>query len=217
MPEPQTLLLFSAAVLAMLVAPGPNMAFVLAHGLADGPRAGLAAALGIFVADVLMIGVTALGLSALILSWPPSFDVLRIAGALYLLWLAWQSLRAGAAARAAGVRAQPKLAQVLLRACGNSLLNPKALLFFLVFLPQFVDPARGAVPAQLAVLGAVLSLEALAFHALLGVASGSVGRRVSSARAQRVFGRVQGLVFIGLALRLLLMDRPDTLMEPLTR
>lgn len=210
MPEPQTLLLFSAAVLAMLVAPGPNMAYVLAHGLADGPRAGIAAALGIFVADVLMMAVTALGLSALILSWPPSFDVLRIAGALSLLWLAWQSLRAGAPARA-GVRVQPALAQVVRRACANSLLNPKALLFFLVFLPQFVDPARGHVTAQLAVLGAVLSVEALAFHALLGVASGSVGRRVDSARAQRVFGRVQGLVFLGLALRLLLMDRPDTL------
>jgi threonine/homoserine/homoserine lactone efflux protein len=211
MPEPQTLLLFSAAVLAMLVAPGPNMAYVLAHGLADGPRAGVAAALGIFVADLVLLAVTALGLSALIMSWPASFDVLRIAGALYLLWLAWQALRASAAPGRDGVRVQPTLAQVLRRACANGLLNPKALLFFLVFLPQFVDPALGHVSAQLAVLGAVLSVEALAFHALLGVASGSIGRRVSSARAQRVFGRVLGLVFLGLALRLLLMDRPDTL------
>jgi threonine/homoserine/homoserine lactone efflux protein len=208
MPEPQTLLLFSAAVLAMLVAPGPNMAYVLAHGLADGPRAGVAAALGIFVADLVLLAVTALGLSALIMSWPASFDVLRIAGALYLLWLAWQALRAGPSARA-GVRVQPTLAQVLRRACANGLLNPKALLFFLVFLPQFVDPALGHVSAQLAVLGALLSIEALAFHALLGVASGSIGRRVSSARAQHVFGRVLGLVFLGLALRLLLMDRPE--------
>lgn len=207
MPDAQTLLLFAAAVLAMLVAPGPNMAYVLAHGLAAGPRAGVAAAVGIFLADVLMIAFTAGGLSALVMSWPAAFDVLRIAGALYLLWLAYRSLRANGAPRA-GVRVQPTLAQVLRCACVNSLLNPKALVFFLVFLPQFVDPAGGPVSLQLAVFGALLAVEALAFHALLGMSSGTVGRRLASARAARVLGRAQGLVFLALALRLLLMDRP---------
>ena len=93
-----TLALFLLAVLALFLSPGPNMAFVLSHGVAHGPRGGFAAALGISSADLVHTLFAATGVTALVAAWPPSFDLLRYAGALYLLWLAWQALRSGSAA-----------------------------------------------------------------------------------------------------------------------
>ena len=209
MPTLSTLMIFSAAVLGLLLSPGPNMAFLFAHSLAQGPRGGLAVATGIFIADLALSVLTAAGVTAVVMALPASFDAIRIAGALYLLWLAVQSLRARWAAPA-DVRVDRSLGRVIRRSALNSLFNPKALLFFLVFLPQFVDPRRGHVATQLAVLGAVLSLEALIFHTLLGLASGYLAHRMKTPLAQRTFGRFQGLIFLALALRLLVMDRPAT-------
>jgi len=208
MPTFATLLVFSAAVLGLLLSPGPNMAFLLSQSLAHGARGGLAVAAGILVADLAMTMLTAAGIAAMVAGWSPSFDVLRFAGAVYLAWLAVQAMRARGAAQ---VRATTRVAlsRVLRGAAVNSLLNPKALLFFLVFLPQFVQPERGTVTWQLLVLGACLSVLAFAFHALLGAFSGGVGRFVSgNATLARWTGGVQAAVMLGLAARLLLLDRP---------
>lgn len=207
--EPGTLSLFLAAVLALFLSPGPNMAFVLSHGIALGPRAGFAAGLGIAAADLVHTLCAATGITALVAAWPHSFDLLRYAGALYLLWLAWQALRSGdASAPACAERAS--FAQVLRRAWLNNLVNPKALLFFMVFLPQFVDPARGSVPAQLAVLGVTLSLAGLVFNTALGACSGVIGRWLQRRRGAAGFQRgLLATVMVGLALRLLLIDRPS--------
>jgi threonine/homoserine/homoserine lactone efflux protein len=205
-----TLALFLVAVLALFLSPGPNMAFVLSHGVAHGPRGGFAAALGISSADLVHTLFAASGVTALVAAWPPSFDLLRYAGALYLLWLAVQSLRSGGGLPGAA-RAQPSaFARIVRMAFFNNLVNPKALLFFMVFLPQFVDPSRGTVPLQLVQLGVMLSAAALAFNTLLGACSGQVGRwlqrRPGAEKFQR---RLLALVMIGLAVRLLLLDRPS--------
>jgi threonine/homoserine/homoserine lactone efflux protein len=203
-----TLSLFLVAVLALFLSPGPNMAFVLSHGVALGPRAGFAAGLGIAAADLVHTLCAATGVTALVAAWPPSFDLLRYAGALYLLWLAWQALRSGGASAPARAE-RAGFAQVLRRAWVNNLVNPKALLFFMVFLPQFVDPARG-VPAQLAVLGVTLSLAGLAFNTALGACSGMIGHWLQRRRGAAGFQRgLLATVMIGLALRLLLIDRPS--------
>ncbi|MET3495533.1 LysE family translocator [Variovorax boronicumulans] len=203
-----TLSLFLLAVLALFLSPGPNMAFVLSHGVAHGPRGGFAAALGISAADLVHTLFAATGVTALVAAWPPSFDLLRYAGALYLMWLAVQALhngglRMGAPAQATG------FGRIVRMALLNNLVNPKALLFFMVFLPQFVDPSRGSVPLQLVQLGVVLSAAALAFNTLLGACSGQAGRwlqrRPGAARLQ---SRLLALVMLGLAIRLLLLDRP---------
>lgn len=209
MPELQTLAIFSAAVLGLLVAPGPNMAFLFAHSFAQGPRGGLAVATGIFLADLVLSALTAAGVTATLMALPVSFDAIRIAGALYLLLLAIQSFRASASAQL-DVHVGGSFYGVAGQAMLNSLLNPKALLFFLVFLPQFVDPDAGQVTKQLAVLGLVLSIEALAFHAVLGVSSGFVGETMSTPRARLLLGRCQGLILLGLAMRLVVMGRPAT-------
>jgi threonine/homoserine/homoserine lactone efflux protein len=189
-----TLSLFVLAVLALFASPGPNMAFVLSHGLAHGMRGGFAAAIGISAADLVHTLCAATGVTALVAAWPPSFDVLRYAGALYLLWLAWQALRPAAARSAA--KAQPaSFARIVRMALLNNLINPKALLFFMVFLPQFVNPAHGHVTLQLLVLG---------------VFSGQIGRRLQARPGAAKFQRgFLAFVMAGLALRLLLLDRPS--------
>ncbi|WP_432729510.1 LysE family translocator [Variovorax sp. W6] len=204
-----TLSLFLLAVLALFLSPGPNMAFVLSHGVAHGPRGGFAAAIGISAADLVHTLFAATGVTALVAAWPPSFDVLRYAGALYLVWLAVQALRSGGLRM--GAQAQPAgFGRIVRMALLNNLVNPKALLFFMVFLPQFVDPSRGSVPLQLVQLGVVLSMAALAFNTLLGACSGQVGRwlhdRPGAARFQ---SGLLAAVMLGLAVRLLFLDRPS--------
>lgn len=93
MPDTANLYLFVVAVVLLLIVPGPNMAFVTSHALAHGWRGGLAAALGISFSDLLMTIMVSAGIGALVMSWTPAFEVLRLAGACYLLWLAWQALR----------------------------------------------------------------------------------------------------------------------------
>jgi threonine/homoserine/homoserine lactone efflux protein len=206
--ETKTLLLFSAAVLALLLSPGPNMAFLLSHGISHGVRGGIAVALGIFVADLILTAVTAAGITAAIIAWPPSFDLLRFLGIAYLFWLAIQNIKQNALGK---VEDRPKSAlwRVGRSALLNSLLNPKALLFFIVFLPQFVQPNLGNVPSQLFLLGIILSLIALTFHCILGVMSGRVAKAFSgSAALSRSLGWLQSFMFVGLAIRLMLLERP---------
>ena len=196
-------------MLALFLSPGPNMAFVLSHGVAHGPRGGFAAALGISAADLVHTLFAATGVTALVAAWPPSFDLLRYASALYLLWLAVQALRSGGGLRP-GVQARPAgFGRIVRMALLNNLVNPKALLFFMVFLPQFVDPARGSVPLQLVQLGIVLSLAALGFNTLLGACSGQVGRWLQRRPGAEKFQRgLLATVMLALAVRLLFLDRP---------
>lgn len=203
-----TLLVFSGAVLLLLLSPGPNMAFVISHGVSYGWRGGVASSLGICAADVLLSVLTATGLTALIASWPPSFELIRNAGVVYLLWLVYNTLKKSPGPEAAQVH-RVRLGRVFLQAMLNSVLNPKALLFFMVFLPQFVRPEAGSIAMQLLMLGGVLTLIAGVFHALLGIFGGALSRffagRAQSARLQKW---CLATVLMLLAARLAVMSRP---------
>ena len=204
-----TLALFLLAVLTLFLSPGPNMAFVLSHGLAHGVRGGFAAALGISAADLIHALCAATGVTALVAAWPPSFELLRYGGALYLLWLAWQALsprqtRATTEASSAG------FGHIVRMALLGNLVNPKALLFFMIFLPQFVTPANGHVTLQLLVLGVTLSVAALIFNTVLGAFSGQIGHRLRARPGAAVFQRgLLAFVIAALALRLLFLDAPS--------
>jgi len=206
--DPGTLSLFLLAVLALFLSPGPNMAFVLSHGVAHGPRGGIAAALGIGAADLVHTLCAATGVTALVAAWPPAFDVLGYVGAAYLLWLAWQAFRSPAGMPTAdGAQLSPR--RVFRMAMLNNLLNPKALLFFMVFLPQFVDESRGAIATQLVLLGVTLSIAGVLFHALLGACSGRVGAALRrNPRAATLQRRFLGGVLALLAVRLLFLEQP---------
>ena len=203
-----TLSLFSAAAGLLLLSPGPNMAFVVAHGVSHGWRGGVAAALGIAAADLVLTALTAAGVTAAVAGWPPAFDLIRWAGVGYLLWMAGGAWRRPGLLQA-GEAGRGSLASVAARAMWNSLFNPKALLFFMVFLPQFVDAGKGRVTEQLLVLGCVLAAIAAVFHAALGALGGAVHRLVPNhPRAARWRGRGMALVLSLLAARLALMSRP---------
>ena len=208
MPTLPTLLLFATAVLGLMVSPGPNMAMVISHSLSHGARGGIVSAAGILVADLVMTMLACAGVAALVATWPPAFDVLRYVGAFYLAWLAVQALRRHARVLSHNP-ANASLGEAFRSATLVSLLNPKALLFFLVFLPQFVDQQRGPVTLQLLVLGLTLSIIAFVFHALLGMSSGRVASAFHGrAHSFRWLDRLQAAIFLGLAIRLLFLERP---------
>ncbi|WP_347906235.1 LysE family translocator [Pseudomonas purpurea] len=203
-----SLSMFIGAVLLLLMSPGPNMAFVISHGVRYGWRGGVASGIGIGVADLLLTVLTATGVTAIIAGWPPAFDLIRYAGVLYLLWLAFKALQRPVSDIVSQAPLVP-LKTVLVRALLNSVLNPKAVLFFMVFLPQFVRPEEGAVAFQLINLGVVLTLVSVVFHTLLGVFGGALSRCFSaSSRFSRAQARVLAVVLLVLALRLALMARP---------
>lgn len=204
MVELNTLLMFSSAIIVLLIAPGPNMAFVVAHGIRYGWRGGVCAALGIGAADLVLTALTAAGVSALALTWPPTLNLIRLAGACYLLYMAWRALAGGRAALTQGAP-QTSLAAVWARSTLNSLFNPKALLFFLVFLPQFVDPGKGQLARQLTVLGITLTLISTVFHAVLGAAGGAISKLLAGgANSARWQARGVAALLTALAVRLAL-------------
>lgn len=206
MPDAANLYLFVIAAMLLLIVPGPNMAFVTSHALAHGWRAGVAAALGISLADLLLTLLVSAGMGAVVMSWAPAFDLLRLAGACYLLWLAWQALTArtceGAAPRPLG-----SIHKIFVRATLNSLLNPKGLLFFMVFLPQFVTVGNASVTVQLVMLGVLLMLISLVFHSVLALCAGTLrGRLNGMPRRWADYGFAS--VMTALAARLLFLERP---------
>lgn len=208
MPDATNLYLFIVAALLLLIVPGPNMAIVTSHAVAHGWRAGLAAALGITLADVLMTITVSTGLGALVMSWAPAFDLLRWAGACYLMWLAWQALKAPDADTDTQAT-QASMRKIFARATLNSLLNPKALLFFMVFLPQFVTVGGSSLTSQLMVLGLLLALIALIFHTLLGLCAGRLHGRLRAGISFKRLGAYSfAAVMTALAARLLVLNRP---------
>ncbi|MEZ5796028.1 MAG: LysE family translocator [Paracoccaceae bacterium] len=203
--DPLTLLAFLPAALALNLTPGADMMFCLGQGLRGGWRAGQAANLGIALGGMVHVTLAALGLAAVIETHPAAFETLRWAGVLYLLWLAWKSLRSGPA-RAARVDRAPAL-RVFRDALVVNLLNPKVILFILAFLPQFVDPGRAVVP-QFLVLGLVFSAGGLVVNGLVGGFAASIGGRLARSDVlSQGLGRVSAGIFGLLALRLAVMER----------
>jgi threonine/homoserine/homoserine lactone efflux protein len=203
--DPALLAAWLLACLVLIVTPGPDMAFVLAQTVAGGARRGWAACCGIFAGAACHIVAAAFGVAALVTASPALFDALRIAGALYLLWLGAKALRGAIAPGATG--AAPALAADLGAAFRQglvtNLLNPKVLLFFLAILPQFVDPARSAPWLQMLLLGPLLPLLAVPFYWLLIQGAGRLAERLRG-RAGRWLDAVAGTLFVALGLRLLL-------------
>lgn len=203
--DPLMLAAFVPAALALNLTPGADMMFCLGQGLRGGPRAALAADLGIAVGVMAHVLIAGLGLGALVAAVPALFEVIRWLGAGYLLWLAWGAIRHGTLA--------PNLPPVSPRrafreALVVNLTNPKVILFVLAFLPQFVVVERGAVLVQFLTLGAILALGGLIVNGAVGVFAGGARRLLQGSRAvQRAFGYLSATIFAALALRLVLMER----------
>ncbi|WP_192884892.1 LysE family translocator [Paracidovorax avenae] len=209
---PQELLLFALAALVLVLTPGPNMVYCVSRSLTQGPRAGLLSLAGVVAGFGVHLLATALGLSALLVAVPLAFDVLRIAGAAYLLWMAWQAVKPGGSAPfEARDLPHDGPRKLVLMGFLTSALNPKVAMFYVSFFPQFLHPERGQWLAQTFTLGALqIGISALV-NALLVLFAARVARFLHRSaawvRAQRyLMGTVLGV----LALKILFTERKAT-------
>ncbi|MFI6348721.1 LysE family translocator [Streptomyces sp. NPDC050560] len=199
---------FLAAAFALCVTPGPDMMFVMAMGARGGPATGVWAAVGVALGALVHAGAAMLGLSALFLSLPTLYHILRWAGAACLICLAVKAFRdrpgLGAEGAASAAAPGPGRRRAFWQGTITNLLNPKVILFNVAFLPQFVNPQLGHVVGQFMVLGLTLVLMGLAVDAAIGL---SAGRLLALLRRSRRMARglnvLCGTVFTGLAVRLL--------------
>ncbi|BDG71100.1 lysine transporter LysE [Roseomonas fluvialis] len=205
--DPSLLAGFLIACLVLVVTPGPDMAFVLGQTLSGGARRGWAATAGVYAGVGVHIVLAALGVAALVAANPALFTALRIAGALYLLWLGAQAIRAawrGPAADSAAEPAAISLSAAFRQGFVTNLLNPKVGLFFLAFVPLFVDPGRSPAWVQMLILGPLLPAIALPFYALLIPAAARIAGRLRASSAGRWLDGAAGTLFVGLGVRMLL-------------
>src|SRR5438270_2011341 len=203
MPAPQTLALFMLAALALNLTPGPDMMYVTARSVSDGRRAGIVAALGIGAGTLVHVAALALGLAVLLAAVPLAYDALRIAGAVYLVVIGVQLLLRPRRAAAAAALPPSSLSTVFAQAVLTNVLNPKVALFFLAFLPQFVDPSAGPAAAQIVVLGLLFDVQGTMVNVAVALlASGTTRRLRANAGAVSLLQRLTGAIFVALGARL---------------
>jgi threonine/homoserine/homoserine lactone efflux protein len=201
-----TLLLFLSATLALNIMPGPDVLYVLANSARYGPRGGILASLGISCGLLLHTALAALGIAALLIAHPWALQVLRVAGALYLILLGVSALLA--AAQHATVTALPSGSRVLWRGFVTNASNPKVILFFVAYLPQFIDVTRGAPTAQVLTLGALFILSGTIVNVVYACAAGWVSETLRrDPRWQRRLVRFSGAALVLLGMRLLVPTR----------
>jgi threonine/homoserine/homoserine lactone efflux protein len=200
------LLFFSASVLLGL-SPGPDNLFVMAQSAQHGRGAGLIVTLGLCTGLLVHTSAVAFGLAAVFHTSAVAFTVLKFIGASYLLYLAWQAFRASASAVAKRVVRLDK-GRLYRRGIIMNITNPKVSLFFLAFLPQFVDPKNGSLVLQFLLLGGVFIIATILVFGSISLIAGSIGERFKeSPRAQLILNRLAGIVFVGLALKLVASER----------
>jgi threonine/homoserine/homoserine lactone efflux protein len=197
---------FLAAAILVTLAPGPDNLMVLSLGMARGRRAGVAFGLGCALGCLNHTLLAALGVSALLAASPAAFTALKVAGGLYLVWLGVQAIRNArpVAAPAAARTREESAGRLFVKGLVANAINPKVILFFLAFLPQFVDAGRGRAGWQIAQLGVVFTGVAVVVFGAIGWFAGSIGERLARRPAVGTWlDRVAGGVFVALGLRLL--------------
>lgn len=211
--NPEFFATYLVAACIVIAAPGPDSMNTLAIGMSRGPREGVAYAVGVGIGCLTHTLWAVLGISAIVAASETLFGVVKWIGVAYLLWLGVQSLRDRHGLHAAGeagapARASSGVSDRVLQGVLTNALNPKVMLFFMAFLPQFTDPRLGAVGAQMFVMGLAFAVITTVAYALLGAGAGRVGERLlrKPSIAQRL-NRATGVLFIALALRLMLAER----------
>jgi threonine/homoserine/homoserine lactone efflux protein len=200
-PNPTSLGIFVVAAILLLLTPGPAVLYIVARSVEQGRIAGLASVCGIATGTLVHVLAAALGLSALLASSALAFAVVKYAGAVYLIYIGLRRLQRADAPAAQIELPRRSLGRLYRDGFVVNLLNPKTALFFLAFLPQFVDPSRGAVATQIAFLGLLFTLMGMTSDALYALVAGTAGRWVKrNGRYLRWERYVTGGVFIGLGL-----------------
>jgi threonine/homoserine/homoserine lactone efflux protein len=196
---------FLLAAILITATPGPDNLMVLGMGISKGRKQGIAFGLGCALGCLSHTFLAAVGVSALIAASPAAFTLLKIAGGIYLIYLGVNAIRkAGTVAPAAGRFSENNLKKLFFKGCFANAINPKVVLFFLSFLPQFVVAGNGSIGSQLAGLGIAFTLQAAILFGLLGYYSGAIGQWLKSKpKAGAILDRLAGTVFVLLGLRLI--------------
>jgi threonine/homoserine/homoserine lactone efflux protein len=204
----ESITVFFVASVALALAPGPDNIYVLTQSAIQGRAAGLFVTLGLCTGLLFHTAAVVLGVAALFAASAVAFNVLKYIGAAYLLYLAWQAFRAGTSDLLENRDKAIPSHHLYARGVVMNITNPKVAIFFLAFLPQFADPARGSLSLQLALFGAIFIVAALLVFGLIAWFAGFLGERLGqSRRAQIILNRIAGTIFAGLALRLVTAQR----------
>ena len=208
MPTIETTSAFFGVAVLLALAPGPDNFFVMIHSVVHGRRAGMLVVLGLCTGLVVHTTAVALGLAAVFAASATAFHVLKWCGAAYLLYLAWQMSRARTGDAPEGRAPAMGRWRTYVRGVVMNVTNPKVAVFFLAFLPQFVNPAVGNVTSQVFFLGAVFIVATLLTFGAIAYFSGVFGELFQrSPRVQRVLSWTAGAIFLGLAARLATAER----------
>ncbi|WP_315728022.1 MULTISPECIES: LysE family translocator [unclassified Bradyrhizobium] len=204
MPHTSSLLAFALVSFGMVLTPGPNMLYLVSRSITQGRTAGIISLGGVALGFVVYMLSAAFGITALLLAVPFAYDALRLAGAAYLLYLAWQAVKPGGRSpfqvKKLAVDSPRKL---FVMGFVTNLLNPKIAMLYLALLPQFIDPAAGSLLTQSVALGAIQIAISVSVNALIAMAAGTIAlflaTRPSWALVQRY---LMGTVLAGMAVRI---------------
>lgn len=214
--EQTTLLLFLATVTVFIVTPGPNMIFCVARSIIAGPKAGILSLVGVCIGLAVHATAAGLGLSKLFTYFPIGYDILKAGGAIYLLWLAWHTYRSpdGLADEFDFQSADPSAYRhrsfvFIAQGALNALLSPKAVFFYLVLFPQFLNPEQGSILAQSLVLISIINVINFCVIAGLCIAAGRTREWLAgNPRVIALQRKIVSVVFVGLALRVVTTRTP---------
>ena len=203
-----TLTLFSGTSLLLALAPGPDNLFVLTQSALRGSLAGLVVTVGLCTGLLVHTTAVTLGVAAVLQTSPLAFNLLKYAGAAYLVYLAWSALRTEPAVSTNTGMGASGLWPYYLRGIGMNVTNPKVTLFFLAFLPQFTKPENGWLPLQLITLGGVFIAATLLVFGTISLLAGRIGHWLRrTPRAQQFLNKAAAILFVVLALHLLAAGR----------
>ena len=210
MPELSNLIAFSLISLGMVLTPGPNMIYVISRSISQGRRAGLISLGGVGVGFLFYMLCAAFGITGLVMAVPYAYDTLRMAGAVYLLYLAWQAVKPGGRSPFQ-VKNLPKdnNRQLFLMGLLTNLFNPKVAVLYLSLLPQFITLNNGAsVLSQSLILGAAQIAVSLTVNAIVAMAAGSIAALLTEKPSWATFQRwLMGTVLFGFAVRMAVETR----------
>jgi threonine/homoserine/homoserine lactone efflux protein len=201
MPSAEVFAAFAVASLALLVVPGPSVLYIVTRSMDQGRAAGLVSVLGIHTGSIVHVAAAALGLSAILASSALSYGVVKYAGAAYLIWLGIRAIRGRGEERPDVAGKGHSLGRIYAQGVVVNVLNPKTALFFLAFLPQFVDVSKGSVSLQIVLLGITFILLGFLSDGTYALVSARASRSIAARKGSGILRRwLPGLTLIGLGI-----------------
>ncbi|MBO6826348.1 MAG: LysE family translocator [Sneathiella sp.] len=212
-PELSTILLFVTSAVLLTIAPGPDNIYVAIRGLAQGWKAGVVAALGLVTGLIVHILLAALGLSAILASAPVLFAIIKYAGAAYILYVGWQIFKSGPIQISDDAPPSPLLA-IYRQTIVMNILNPKVTLFFLAFMPQFVDTSSSFATEQFVFFGILFQIQALVIMGGIGIFAGVISSKfTASGMGQKILPKFAGSIVMALGAYIPLQDLWDLVLS----